>query len=263
MNIPMTLIVADERVQPRVGGLDGDHVRALMESAEYWPPLTAVQYSGRYILVDGFHRLAAAQNLGWDAVPIDVVDIPADHDLQALAFQLNARHGRPLSLADRRAFAARLLGQHPEWADREIARRSGLSGVTVAKVRQGLAQGGQIAEPGIRVGARGYTFTAPQIDTTPTEADTRGDKARRGDDDLTPADRQGQRRIADHIRRALIVFEEQRRLTTWRTADDAADACQAVWGTERATALAEDLGIGARNLLDVAEALGWDPEADA
>jgi hypothetical protein len=54
-------------------------------------------------------------------------------------------------------------------AGREIARQAGLSGVTVAKVRGSLAQSGQIEDPAVRVGARGYTYPAPVLARPPGE----------------------------------------------------------------------------------------------
>ncbi|HUY03947.1 MAG TPA: ParB/RepB/Spo0J family partition protein, partial [Rhodocyclaceae bacterium] len=105
-------ILADPHMQPRVDGLDLEHVRALEAVAEAWPPLKVVRQDDRYLLVDGFHRFAAAQNLGLETVPVLVLDPPEDGDLHGLAFSLNAAHGRPLNLSDRRAFAARLLQAH-------------------------------------------------------------------------------------------------------------------------------------------------------
>lgn len=88
-------LVVDQSLQPRVDGLDADHVRTLEETAKHWSPLKVVQWDGRYLLVDGFHRLEAAKNLKLETVPVEVLETPADGDLQALAFTLNAGHGRP------------------------------------------------------------------------------------------------------------------------------------------------------------------------
>lgn len=107
--LKMDRILVDPALQPRVGGLDAAHIAALKENPEAWPPLVVVERGG-YLLVDGFHRYAAAQNVGLETVPVEVREMPADGDLHALAFALNAAHGRPLTLADRRGEAERLLG---------------------------------------------------------------------------------------------------------------------------------------------------------
>jgi hypothetical protein len=72
----------------------------------------------------------------------------------------NAAHGAPLTLGDRRAFAARLLHSRSDWSDREIGRRCGLVEPTVAKVRHALEQQGQIPVTNARVGRDGRAYDA-------------------------------------------------------------------------------------------------------
>lgn len=112
LEVALARVVVDPDLQPRVGGLDSDHVAALQENPEAWSPLVVVD-DGGYLLVDGFHRFAAAQNLGLQSVRVEVCEAPNDGDLRALAFALNATHGRPLTLADRRAEAERRLQAEP------------------------------------------------------------------------------------------------------------------------------------------------------
>src|SRR5665213_2433946 len=111
--IAISIIAIQPDLQPRIAGLDTDHIAVLRESLDTCPPVAVVEQSGRFILVDGFHRLAAAQDLGLDAMNATVVERPADGDLRGLAFRLNSAHGRPLTLADRRAEASRLLKRNP------------------------------------------------------------------------------------------------------------------------------------------------------
>jgi hypothetical protein len=40
--------------------------------------------------------------------------------------KLNAAHGLPLSLADRKAAARRILGSYSDWSDRSIAAIAGI-----------------------------------------------------------------------------------------------------------------------------------------
>lgn len=262
ITVDLTSLAVDPSLQPRIGGLDVNHVRALMECPDQWPPVAVVDQSGRYLLLDGFHRLAAAQNLGWATVPVEVLEPPTDGDLQALAFRLNAAHGRPLSLADRRAFAGRLLRQHPDWADRAIGRQTGLSSNTVGRVRDALAASAQVEQPGTRLGAGGYTY---RVGTNakqrpPGELPDTGFGEQVGQL-FTPSERRAQRQIADYLRRLAVALEDGADVEAWANATRAAEACRAVLGRERCERLAGVLGRHGVHLYHVARGLGWNPEA--
>jgi hypothetical protein len=254
ITIPITSTTADPALQPRTDGLDLDHVRALEMVAEAWPPLKVVAQGDRFLLVDGFHRFAAAQNLGLAEIAAEVLEAPADGDLHALAFALNAVHGRPLTLSDRRAFAARLLRAHPDWSDREIGRRSGLVQPTIAKVRQELEREEAIAPAVARTGRDGRTYPAkPRI--AEEAAEPLGLLAAIAHA-ITPAERIAQRNIARYLQRLATVLEEQDDLSGFETIEDGAAACQAVLGAEGARDLAVRLGWSSRNIVALAEKLG-------
>lgn len=256
-------ITIDLTLQPRVEGIDPDHVRTLEDAHDMWPPLVVVAHEGTYVLVDGYHRYAAAQNLGLETVIVDVVDMPADGDLKALAFALNAQHGRPLSLTDRRQEAGRLLQAHPTWADREIGRRCGIAQPTVARLRTDLETSAQIEQTDVRLGRGGYTYTvgtnAKQRPTGELPDEGVGERV----SDMvgrvfTSGDRRQQRRIAGYFRRLAVALEDGDDLDGWDVATDAADACRLVLGGEGAVDLGDRLGRTSRNVLDVAIALGYD-----
>ncbi len=254
VNIRLRELEVDLSLQPRVGGTDPSHVQALEEAHEGWPPLKVVRQDGRYLLVDGFHRLEAARNLGLEVIPVEVLEAPQDGDLRALAFSLNAQHGRPLSLADRRAFAERLLRNRPYLADREIGRRCGLSGNTVGAIRERLEESAQIEQTAERVGRGGYRHTIERRagelpDSDPSEAITELFK---------PQERRQQKRIARYLERLAIALDDQYRLGGWETHEDAAEACRKALGGERAAELAQRLGNGAHNVLMAAVALGYE-----
>ncbi|MFT2093268.1 ParB/RepB/Spo0J family partition protein [Acidiphilium multivorum] len=252
---PVSGITADTSYQPRTDGLDLTHVQMLETIPDAWPPLRIVRNGDRFILVDGFHRFAAAQNLGLETVPVEILDPPPDGDLFGLAFALNAAHGRPLNLSDRRAFAARLLQAAPETSDREIGRRAGLSQPTVAKVRRELEARDDIAPAESRVGRDGRAYRTstvqdlgrPQGGISLTEALSNL---------FTPAERRTQRKLVRYFERVADLLEEQERLDGFGTIRAAADACRAVLGDEEAEALAARLGWSSRNVTAVAEALG-------
>lgn len=260
--IELADLVIDPSLQPRIGGIDADHVQALQAVFESWPPLVVVEHDGRYTLIDGFHRLAAAQNLSLETVPVTIMPMPEDGDLHALAFSLNAAHGRPLALADRRAYAERLLRQHPAWADREIGRRCGLSSNTVGGLRDALQRTAQIEQSETRVGAGGYTYT---VGTNPRQREpgelpsappSIGEAIGRL---FTPAQRTQQRKIVQYLQRVAVALDDQYRLNGWETAEDAADACRLVLGPERAAALGEQLAGACKDILDVADILTDEP----
>ncbi|WP_298161782.1 ParB/RepB/Spo0J family partition protein [Acidocella sp.] len=261
-SVGLSSIIADPALQPRIGGLDFDHVKALEAVAEAWPPLKVVKQGGGFLLVDGFHRFAAAQNLGLETICAEILIPPEDGDLLGLAFALNAVHGRPLTLSDRRAFAARLLKAHPDWSEREIARRAGLVQPTVSKIRQELEAQAAIAPTDSRVGRDGRSYMVPPKGQakTPEAYQTGPTLLERIGDAFTPAERRNQREIARYLQKLADALEDQDKLTGFESIDSASDACRAVLGTEAAQELADRLGWSAENILKIAEALGYQPE---
>ena len=252
-------VLLDPELQPRVGGLDASHVQTLQECPQSWPPLTVVQQGSGYCLVDGFHRFAAAQNLGLTSLTVEVVPSPADHDLRALAFELNARHGRPLSLDDRRAEAGRLLHQSPQIANMEVLAAEGLSPSTVQAIRERLERAQNIASTAERVGSGGATYAVtptrspgelPPASFAEAFTDTVGRI-------FTPPERVAQRKIAGYLQRLAVALEDLDNLDGWETGDDAAQACVLVLGAERARDLAARLGWASSAVLDVATLLGY------
>ena len=130
VEIPLTSIL--ETPCPRREGLDQDHVRALAELDGNWPPVVVCRADNR--LVDGHHRVAAARSLGRTSVLAQMFD-GSPQALYLEFVRLNVTHGRPLSLADRRDAAVRMLQWFPDWSDRRIGRSCALSPHTVAGVR--------------------------------------------------------------------------------------------------------------------------------
>jgi len=252
LSIPLSQVISDPQLQPRVGGLDPEHVRELEEAVEWWPPLRVVSRGGKFLLVDGSHRLAAAKNRGLDKVAVTVLEVPDTEDLRTLAFALNATHGRPLTLSDRRAFAGHLLREHPNWSDREIGRRSGLVQPTVAKVRNELERNNEIQPADTRIGRDGRSYPAT------SESDRSGvGLATLLENITTVLDPSDQRRLVRFLEKAADVLEEQGRLKHFETFESAAKSCRALLGEEQARELAERLGWSAGNIFQIAIALGY------
>jgi hypothetical protein len=264
-DLPLHRLVIIPDLQPRVAGLDEGHIRALEDAAGNWPTLVAVQQENAMVLVDGFHRLAAAQNLGLATVPVRVVPPPPDGDLHALAFSLNAIHGRPLGLPDRRAEAVRLLRQRPEVSNMEIGRRAGLSPTTIAAIRTRLEEEAAITPAPERVGADGTRY--PAVPSRPERS--AGELPEPGFGDLvgqtvgrlfTSEERRHQRQVTSYFKRLAVALEDGDDLAGWETPQEAAEACRLVLGEDAAADLRERLGRTSANVYDVARALGYADE---
>ncbi|MFD1048366.1 ParB N-terminal domain-containing protein, partial [Kibdelosporangium lantanae] len=109
---------------PRLEGEDGEHIRALVELDVQLPPITVHRTTMR--VIDGMHRLRAAVLRRQDFIDAYLVDAEPD-DVFVLAVEANIQHGLPLTFADRKAAAARIVRSHPHWSDRAIAAKTGLS----------------------------------------------------------------------------------------------------------------------------------------
>ncbi|KJK51720.1 hypothetical protein UK23_06205 [Lentzea aerocolonigenes] len=135
---------------PRLQSENLDHARMLAQVEGELPPVVVHRRTMR--VVDGMHRIRAALLRGEEQIEVRYVDVP-EQELFLLAVRLNAHHGLPLSSADRRAAAARILTSHPQWSDRAIAAATGLAAKTVSGIRQGNAT--DLAPPETRIGRDG------------------------------------------------------------------------------------------------------------
>lgn len=116
----------------RSSGMDDAHVRVLMETADRWPPILV--WGDDCLVVDGAHRVEAARRLGHTSIRASRFQGSRD-DAFVESVRRNVDHGLPLTAADRRRAALRVLTRHVEWSDRRIASLCGLSGKTVARLR--------------------------------------------------------------------------------------------------------------------------------
>lgn len=117
---------------PRTAGWDARHIRMLAESATAFPPIVVHRQTMQ--VIDGWHRVRAVQLRGGTTIAAVLFDGGAAEAF-VLSIKLNAVHGLPLSLADRKAAALRILLSYPDWSDRSIAVIAGISHSTVAAIR--------------------------------------------------------------------------------------------------------------------------------
>jgi ParB-like chromosome segregation protein Spo0J len=120
-------------LSPRLAGVSDEHVRLLAETGDPLPPI--IVHRPTLSVIDGAHRVRAAVLRGQTHIEARFFD-GAEDDAFVLAVHVNGTHGLPLSLADRKAAALRIINSYPQWSDRAIARTTGLSDKTVGAVRR-------------------------------------------------------------------------------------------------------------------------------
>jgi hypothetical protein len=128
--VPISSLLTGD--SPRLEGEDEAHVRLLAASSASLPPVLVSRSTGR--IIDGMHRLRAMLLRGEQTIGVRFFD-GSDEEAFVAAVQANTRHGLPLTLADRRAAARRIIGAYPDRSDRWIAAITGLAAATVAAVR--------------------------------------------------------------------------------------------------------------------------------
>jgi ParB-like chromosome segregation protein Spo0J len=146
--VPTSSLLAGH--SPRLNGEDMQHVRLLAQSWTSLPPILVQR--GTMRVIDGMHRLLAAELLGHATVDVRFFD-GTDAEVLVAAVKANTGHGLALTLADRQGAAARIIALLPQRSDRWIAEVAGLSPGTVAALRRRNPVGE--ARPGTRVGRDG------------------------------------------------------------------------------------------------------------
>jgi hypothetical protein len=116
----------------RLSGEDIEHVRTLVRSSADMPPIVVHRSTMR--VIDGVHRLRAARLRGQQQIQVQYFD-GTDEEAFFFAVRANLNHGLPLTTADRRAAASRIIAVRPDWSDRRVGAAAGLAGTTVAALR--------------------------------------------------------------------------------------------------------------------------------
>lgn len=179
IDVALALIDCDRTIQIRVAGIDQERVdnyATRMKEGDEFPPIVAFldrdeddPGAWHLWLSDGFHRYAAMLRT-MDYTASTIVYAGTRKDAEEYAAVCNAHHGLPLSNEDKWAASRRLLEFHPEWSNREIARRLGVSHPFVGKVRKKMeaeaeASGNDFQMPAGRVVRRGdqtYEYRPPE-----------------------------------------------------------------------------------------------------
>src|SRR6266545_2118375 len=130
-----SLVVADS---PRLSGENKEHINRLIEVGhEALPPILVQRNTMK--VIDGVHRVRAAALAGQDKIAARFFE-GGDDEAFLYAVKENTTHGLPLTLADRRAAAGRVMRTHPQLSDRSISEYTALSDKTVASIRRSTAE---------------------------------------------------------------------------------------------------------------------------
>lgn len=148
--VPISLLLPAD--SPRLEGENHDHAKALAESMARLPPILVHRASMR--VIDGMHRLHAAVLRGEHEVEVRYFDGNREEAF-VRAVEENNAHGLPLTLADRKAAAVRVIRAHPQRSDRSIATIVGLSPKTVSTIRRRSTE--EIPQSNTRIGRDGLT----------------------------------------------------------------------------------------------------------
>lgn len=96
--LPIGEIVRDDRLQVRNELVAGTVLRYadVLRSENKLPPITVARINGAYVLLDGWHRIAAAERVGAFEIDADVVEGVYIEEAKWLAASANLKHGLPL-----------------------------------------------------------------------------------------------------------------------------------------------------------------------
>lgn len=118
---------------PRISGVDPEHVEALAAAQTPIPPIIVHRVTMR--VIDGVHRLSAARLRGDGRIRAVFFD-GDEAEAFVMAVESNTSHGLPLTTAERKLAARRIMTSHSQWSDRMIASVAGLAPGTVAAIRR-------------------------------------------------------------------------------------------------------------------------------
>lgn len=95
------------QVRKRLDRSNVERCAAAYRAGSDVPPVQVAPLDGVYLLLDGWHRLAALEKLGRDCVDIELIEAASLADAAWLAARANLAHGLPLKASERReVFAA-------------------------------------------------------------------------------------------------------------------------------------------------------------
>jgi DNA modification methylase len=187
MKVNRNLISKVVGLSPRIeGGTRAEIVEGYASSYEHLPPIVVFKVPDKkdYLLVDGWHRLTAAENLELEEVEADV-RYGSLKEAKEFALLANLRHGLPLTRKEKRHVIAEFLKLHPERSNRWVASDLAISKNTVEGIRQILETTGQIDQLHTLVGKDGKARPR-MLQPEQSEEDVGDDDEKESSDDTSP-----------------------------------------------------------------------------
>ena len=124
-----------------------EYAECMRRKAKF-PPIKVYRVNGELWVVDGYHRLEAAKQCGFDTIEAEVFDGTRSDAILA-SLQANQTHGLRRSNADKRSAAKLGLKEFPNSSARDIADWCGVSHELVASIKR--------KRPGSNHGSEGKT----------------------------------------------------------------------------------------------------------
>jgi hypothetical protein len=137
----LSKITEDPEIQPRekINPATVEHYAERMQAGDIFPPLAVFKVDGKYLLASGYTRLAALRQIGGSKMIEVSVHEGTRQDAILFAAKSNAKHGQPLSNADKRRAVMMVLKECPEQSSNWIANHCKVSHTFVDTVRKSLA----------------------------------------------------------------------------------------------------------------------------
>lgn len=178
--------------------LDEGRVQEFMEVFDQLPPIRVFEVDGGLLLSDGFHRLAAAERLGFFEIEAEIKK-GTRRDAIIEAISINARHGKPLTQEEKVEAVKRLNQLSPDMTNKEIGLLVGysvnhVSGILRAtKVRSSLRRPTFLSNTHLREIAKVDKEIWPDLVTVAEDRGWTGDETAIASqeirDEKTPAER--------------------------------------------------------------------------
>lgn len=170
-------LVLDNEYQKRVNGINMETVEeyaVAIGHGESFPPITVFDTEDGYIVVDGFHRVAAYRISDYDSILCDVKIGTIQEAYDYARFEANRRNGMRLSKSDQTKIVEEVIRdpRFSQTSSRELAELIGVSNSTVSRLRKVLD-----LTPTTIIGQDGKLYNGPdalssQLPTT-EELDTK------------------------------------------------------------------------------------------
>lgn len=150
MKVKIEKIIVDMGFNLR-GELDKQLISEYQETLDVMPPVTIYDTERGYILVDGFHRLAAAKQKELDEINADIKQ-GSVQDALAFACIANLKHGKQLTSQERQNAIRQYIKLNVGKSNRLIAEDVGCDEKTIRIYRSRMEDDGEIETQKKRVG---------------------------------------------------------------------------------------------------------------